>query len=281
MLAPGRCHFKAWAKRERVWVEKYVLDPLRQQDLAARSAQKHSTGHRRKRQATHPTPTLPRRSGKTALFPPMTEMPVPRNAKSFRPPVSGKQDTATTAPTPLATNDGPDLNFMRRNVSARRKAFRLAEGAEPRVKTLPALVWSTSRKVHNRRMHALNGNTATPNNAVTSPLTDIQLATVAANRQAALMRRQQLATIASNRAEAVARKAAKRARAESGLQPPGLWRSADWRPPIVPAAPVDFLRDDVPEDACLGKPICGDVDPRVFVLFADAQCGMCVVHTGN
>ena len=252
MDAPGRCHLKSWAKRERRWVEKYVLAPLRQQDIAARAARKHDAVHRRTGPPARRAPTLTQRSFHSARPQPATRTPVTVNATGARTPMSGAQATVTTSLTTPTTSGQAEYNFMRRNVSARRKAFRLADGAEPRVKTLPALVWSTSRKAHNRRMHALNGNTATPTTAATHPLTDAQLATVAANRQAALLRRQQLATIAANRAEALARKAAKRARSEAGLQPPNLWKSADWRPPTVPAAPTDFLKDNVPEEALLG-----------------------------
>jgi hypothetical protein len=169
----------------------------------------------------------------------------------------------TRSPEPVSTGDatsrgGSEYNFLRRNISARRKAFRLAEGAEPRTKSLPGLVWTTSRKVHNRLMHALNGNTAARADTTAAQRTSEQLATIAVNREAALARRLQLQTVAANRAAAVARKEAKRARAESGLQPPDLWRSTDWRPPLVPATPKDFLNDPVPEDLGPDEPFRSD-----------------------
>ena len=112
-------------------------------------------------------------------------------------------------------------------------------------------------------MHALNGNTAARVDTTATQLTDEQMATIAANREAALAKRQQLQTIAANRQAAVARKEAKRARAESGLRPPGLWQSVDWRPPLVPAAPEDFLTDMVPEEAGPDDPFRSDVVVKV------------------
>ena len=112
------------------------------------------------------------------------------------------------------------------------------------------LGWSTSRKVHNKRMHALNGNTCSGSSSV-SGLTSEQMSVISANRQQALARKAVLQTIAANRAAALARKEAKRQRCHAGLQPPDTWTRPGWHPPLVPATPTDFVRGHVPEVSCL------------------------------
>lgn len=142
---------------------------------------------------------------------------------------------------------------------------------------LPGFEWSDSRRSRNRRAHAANGNTTTPTaNADAGSggreLTPQELATISANRQAALALRaardqataetarreltqDQLAAIQANRLDALARRAMRMR--FPGLHIPPAPRG--FNPPAPPPRPQNFLQWHAPDIAVT---LLQDVNPH-------------------
>ena len=181
--APGRSHHRAWRQRDMRWNLKYVepfLDNPTTGEPASRS-----------------TRVPPKGAGGGFLPPgrPAVSSPTPLVSKCRA--LSGGKPlnplppricacSAHSASTPSGCRlAGPDRLFMRRVMTQRRKRWGGVNGPTGRAERPPMLQWHTSRKCHNKTMHALNGNTAP--SAV--PLTAAQLELIAERKQQVVERR--------------------------------------------------------------------------------------------
>ena len=147
-----RCHARAWRRRDARWVKEHVL-----KDMDAHASHRPQPSSRSRIRQHVPGWLHRQRSGRAPTHPAdaVTAPNLGRTKRST--PINSTKPSDDAAKGPLTLT--PDDRFIRVAVRKRRARF----GGWDRLATTvraPNLIWSTSRKVHNKLMHALNGNTA-------------------------------------------------------------------------------------------------------------------------